>query len=98
MRAASATGALYPIELYVVCGDITPDLTAGVYHFGPADFSLTQLKKRRLQTCIGFHRVSKREYDTIFTSPLSIIFSSLAWRNSWKYQARSIVIGSGTVV
>src|SRR5215212_7554487 len=45
MRAASATGALYPIELYVVCDDVSPNLVAGVYHFSPADFSLTQIRK-----------------------------------------------------
>ena len=89
MRAASATGALYPIELYVVCGDITPDLKAGVYHFGPADFSLTQLRSGDYRHALASTALTKREYDTIFTSPLSIIFSSLAWRNSWKYQARS---------
>src|SRR5450759_4258043 len=43
MRAASATGALYPIELYVVCGDIS-GLKAGVFHFNPLDFSLVQLR------------------------------------------------------
>ncbi|MFB3068952.1 MAG: dehydrogenase, partial [Acidobacteriota bacterium] len=30
-RAASCTGALYEVELYVICGDL-PDLPAGVYH------------------------------------------------------------------
>lgn len=89
MRAASATGALYPIELYVVCGDITPDLTAGVYHFGPADFSLTQLRSGDYRQALASTALAKSEYETIVTSPLSIIFSSLAWRNSWKYQARS---------
>ncbi|MGA7368118.1 MAG: SagB/ThcOx family dehydrogenase [Nitrososphaeraceae archaeon] len=89
MRAASATGALYPIELYVVCGDITPDLTAGVYHFGPADFSLTQLRCGDYRHALASTALAEREYDTISTSPLSIIFSSFAWRNAWKYQARS---------
>ena len=89
MRAASATGALYPIELYVVCGDITPDLTAGVYHFGPADFSLTQLRSGDYRHALAATALAEREYDTILTSPLSIIFSSFAWRNAWKYQARS---------
>ncbi|HZA23119.1 MAG TPA: dehydrogenase, partial [Dehalococcoidia bacterium] len=42
-RAAACTGALYHIELYLVCGDL-PDLPAGVYHFGPHDFSLRQLR------------------------------------------------------
>ena len=43
MRAASATGALYPIELYVVCQDI-PGLRSGIYHFCPGDFTLTELR------------------------------------------------------
>jgi SagB-type dehydrogenase family enzyme len=89
MRAASATGALYPIESYVVCGDITPDLKAGVYHFGPADFSLTQLRIGDYRHALASTALAEREYDTILTSPLSIIFSSFAWRNAWKYQARS---------
>ncbi|MFQ5693572.1 MAG: dehydrogenase, partial [Nitrospinota bacterium] len=42
-RAAACTGALYHIDLYLVCGDL-PDLEAGVYHFGPHDFSLRRLR------------------------------------------------------
>lgn len=89
MRAASATGALYPIELYVICGDVTPDLSAGVYHFGPADFSLTQLRSGDYRHALASTTLAEREYDIISTSPFSIIFSSFAWRNAWKYQARS---------
>jgi SagB-type dehydrogenase family enzyme len=89
MRAASATGALYPIELYVICGDISPDLRAGVYHFGPADFSLTQIRSGDYRYSLATTALAKNEYDAVVTSPLSIIFSSLAWRNAWKYQARS---------
>jgi len=89
MRAASATGALYPIELYLVCGDITPDLTAGVYHFGPADFGLTQLRSGDYRHALASSALAEREYDAITTSLLSIIFTSFAWRNAWKYQARS---------
>ena len=43
-RAAASAGALYPIELYLVCGDL-PGLAAGVYHHAPADNALTQLRK-----------------------------------------------------
>src|SRR4029077_12252766 len=42
-RAAACTGALYHIDLYVVCGPL-PDLEAGVYHFGPHDFALRRLR------------------------------------------------------
>ena len=43
-RAASCTGALYHIDLYLVCGDL-PDLEAGVYHFGVHDFALRRLRR-----------------------------------------------------
>src|SRR5947208_9229836 len=48
MRAASATGALYPIELYVICGRI-PGLEAGVYHFDPLHFSLAKLREGAIE-------------------------------------------------
>ena len=42
-RAAACTGALYHIDVYLVCGDL-PGLAAGVYHFGPHDFALRRLR------------------------------------------------------
>ena len=85
MRAASATGALYPIELYVICQDI-PGLKAGVYHFCPGDFTLTELRS-------GDYRANLAEAagdnDNILHSPVTLAFTSMAWRNAWKYQSRS---------
>lgn len=85
MRAASATGALYPIELYIVCEDISPNLVAGVYHFSPADFSLTQIRKGRYRRYLA----AAGKNQDIANSAITIVFASLAWRNAWKYQARS---------
>src|SRR5450755_851102 len=42
-RAAACTGALYEIELYLVCGDLA-NLEAGVYHFAAAEFGLRKLR------------------------------------------------------
>jgi SagB-type dehydrogenase family enzyme len=85
MRAASATGALYPIELYIICQDLR-DLKAGVYHFGPADFTLNQIRtgdyRRELRAAAG-------DNQAISAAPIALIFTSVAWRNAWKYQARS---------
>lgn len=85
MRAASATGALYPIELYVICRNI-PGLAAGVYHFCPGDFSLTELRlgdfTRKLAAMAGGNH-------DILASPATMAFTSLAWRNAWKYVDRS---------
>ena len=86
MRAASATGALYPIELYVVCDDISPNLAAGVYHFSPADFSLTELRKGKYKKYLATATADNQDF---VNSAIAIIFTSIAWRNAWKYQARS---------
>lgn len=86
MRAASATGALYPIELYVICDDISPDLVAGLYHFSPPDFSLTQIRKGRYKRYLAAATANNQD---IANSAITIIFTSFAWRNAWKYQARS---------
>jgi SagB-type dehydrogenase family enzyme len=85
MRAASATGALYPIELYIICQDI-PGLKAGVYHFCPGDFTLAELRS-------GDYRATLAEIaggnNNIISSPITVAYTSIAWRNAWKYQARS---------
>src|SRR5713101_2097332 len=83
MRAASATGALYPIELYVVSGDI-PGLKAGVYHFNPYDFALVQLREGDFRSDLALASDESSE-----SSPFTIVMTSLAWRNAWKYEARS---------
>jgi SagB-type dehydrogenase family enzyme len=84
-RAAACTGALYHIELYLVCGDL-PDLSAGVYHFGPHDFALRRLREGDyrgvlVEACGGEPSVAQ--------APAIIVTTSVYWRNSWKYQARA---------
>jgi len=84
-RAAACTGALYEIELYVVCGDL-PGLEAGVYHFGVAEFGLRKLRK-------GDHRALLAEaagHETaVQHAPLTLVCTGTYWRNAWKYQART---------
>jgi len=84
-RAAACTGALYHIELYLVCGDL-PGLPAGVYHFGTQDFSLNRLR-------VGDYRGVLLEASggqaAVAEAPATIVLSSVYWRNSWKYQARA---------
>ncbi|MGA9149625.1 MAG: SagB/ThcOx family dehydrogenase [Candidatus Nitrosopolaris sp.] len=85
MRAASATGALYPIELYVICQDI-PGLKAGIYHFCPGDFTLTELRSGDYRATLA---EAAGDSDNIIHSPVTVAFTSIAWRNAWKYQSRS---------
>jgi len=83
MRAASATGALYPIELYVVAGDVA-GLEAGVYHFDPLGFQLSRIRKGDYRT-----ELAAASNESITLAPATIAFTSMAWKNAWKYEARS---------
>ena len=84
-RAAACTGALYEVELYLVCGELG-GLEAGVYHFGPAEFDLRKLRA-------GDYRGALVEATggeaAIAHAPLTIICTCTYWRNAWKYQART---------
>ncbi len=83
MRAAPATGALYPIELYAICTDI-PGLDAGVYHFNPLEFGLVRLREGDYSAWLA--EASGRAE---LASTVTLVFTSFAWRNAWKYEARS---------
>ena len=84
-RAASCTGALYEFELYVVCGGL-PDLEAGLYHFGPADFSLRRLRTGDFRSLL-VHATANE--DSVVHAPITIVCTGTYWRNAWKYRART---------
>ena len=81
-RAAASAGALYPIELYLVCAEL-PGLPAGVYHFAPARNALTRLRSGDYRP-----RLAAAGCDAAADAPLSIVCSSVFWRSAWKYRAR----------
>jgi SagB-type dehydrogenase family enzyme len=84
-RAASCTGALYHIDLYLVCGDL-PGLEAGVYHFGAHDFALRRLRQGDFRGEVV--RATSGE-PAVAATPAVIALTSTYWRNAWKYQART---------
>jgi len=84
-RAAACTGALYKVELYLVCGDLA-NLEAGIYHFAAAEFGLRRLRSGDyrgvlLEACGG--------EPAIAHAPVTIICTGTYWRNAWKYQSRT---------
>src|SRR5467141_4714014 len=84
-RAAACTGALYEVELYLVCGDLA-DLQAGVYHFAPAEFGLRRLRAGDYRSVL-FDATGGE--PAIAHAPLTIVCTCTYWRNAWKYQART---------
>lgn len=83
-RAAACTGALYHIDLYLVCGDL-PGLEAGVYHFGPQDFALRRLRAGDYRDVLARATAG---LESIRDAPAVIVCTDTFWRNSWKYQNR----------
>jgi SagB-type dehydrogenase family enzyme len=84
-RAASCTGALYEVELYLVCGDLA-NLEAGVYHFAPAEFGLRKLRAGDYRSLL---LEATADEPAIARAPLTIVCTCTYWRNAWKYQART---------
>jgi SagB-type dehydrogenase family enzyme len=84
-RAAACTGALYHVDLYIVCGDLD-DLEAGVYQFSPQDFSLRKLRAGDYRACLAH---ASGEEPSIAHAQCAIVSASTFWRNAWKYQSRA---------
>jgi SagB-type dehydrogenase family enzyme len=84
-RAAACTGALYHVDVYLLCADL-PDLAAGVYHFSPQDFALRRLR-------LGDYRQTLAEAGgreaSVVNAPCVMVCASTFWRNAWKYQSRA---------
>ncbi|HET8529648.1 MAG TPA: hypothetical protein VFO08_00755, partial [Methylomirabilota bacterium] len=70
-RAAPSTGALYQTEVYVVAGAVE-GLAPGVYHFGPGDFSLRQLRAGDFRAALA-HAAAD---DAIAGQPASVVLSA----------------------
>ena len=84
-RAAACTGALYHVDLYLVCGDVD-GLDEGVYQFSPQDFSLRQLRQGDYRSVLVN---ASGEEPAIMNASCVIVSGSTFWRNAWKYQARA---------
>jgi SagB-type dehydrogenase family enzyme len=84
-RAAACTGALYEVELYLVCGELN-NLEAGIYHFAPAEFGLRRLRAGDFRHVLVDATGNE---PAIAHAPLTIICTCTYWRNAWKYQART---------
>lgn len=82
-RAAACAGGLYPVEVYVACADME-ELSAGLYHFQPLEFSLVRLREGDFRKVIA-----RAACEPSFEQSSAIfIFTGIPWRTTWKYQAR----------
>ena len=84
-RAAACTGALYHIELDLVCSDLL-GLEAGVYHYDPLSNGLVQL---RLGDYSQVLIDASEDEPAIAQAQATLVYTDVFWRNASKYQARA---------
>lgn len=83
-RTYASAGALYPVEVYVACGDLS-GVPAGVYHFDPLGFELVRLRP-------GDHRPflvrAAAAEASVAQAPVVLAFTGVPWKTAWKYTER----------
>lgn len=84
-RAASCTGKLYHVDLYVVCGDL-PEFDPGVYHYDPNTDGFDVLRKGDYR---GVLATASDHQSSIVDAPVTFVVTSQWWRNAWKYRNRT---------
>ncbi|MCK4577286.1 MAG: SagB/ThcOx family dehydrogenase [Candidatus Marinimicrobia bacterium] len=97
LRTAPSAGALYPLELYLVAGNVD-DLPEGVYRYYPSDHKIVRVLEgdRRAQ-------LSKAAFTQvqIATAPAAVVISAVYERTAVKYGERArryvhIEVGNAT--
>ncbi|HJW82140.1 MAG TPA: SagB/ThcOx family dehydrogenase [Acidiferrobacterales bacterium] len=85
-RTAPSAGALYPLELYCVVGDIS-GLEPGVYHYRPALHALAQHQSgdRRVELADA-----ALDQDWIAVAPLVLVLAAVFNRTTRKYGERGV--------
>jgi SagB-type dehydrogenase family enzyme len=84
LKAAPSAGGLYPLELYVVAGNVT-DLVPGVYWYRPETHDLVLVAAGDKRPAL-FHAAASQ--TCVRDAPASLIYSAVFSRNTDKYGTR----------
>lgn len=85
-RTAPSAGALYPLELYVVAGNVE-GIAAGIYKYKPNNHELAIIVEgdKRIELC-----ASSLYQESIREAPAVIVISAVYERTTWKYGERGV--------
>jgi len=88
-RTAPSAGALYPLETYVVAGNVR-DLPPGMYRYQPKKHQLLQVLAGNLRGALCKASLGQ---EAVCQAPASIVFSAAFARTTGKYGKRGIRYG-----
>ncbi len=80
-RTAPSAGAIYPLELYVVAGNVK-DIPAGLYKYSPTNHELTVIKTGDLRE--ELHKAALNQ-DPIKNAPAILVLSAIYNKTTQKY-------------
>ncbi len=86
LRAAPSAGALYPLEIYVACGNVN-GLLPGVYHYLPGSHVLNRILDRDVREDLSAGAVGQ---SSVRDAPAVIIIAADYQRTTGKYGERGI--------
>ncbi len=84
LRTTPSAGALYPLELYVVVGNVK-NLSAGAYRYLPREHALTKVTEGDLRRELSRAALSQ---DFLEDAPATIVISAEYERTTEKYHER----------
>jgi SagB-type dehydrogenase family enzyme len=85
-RTAPSAGALYPLELYLVCGEVD-QLSAGVYRYHPAGHKLELVLAGDVRRQLSAAALNQ---ESVYKAPAVILISAVYERTTGKYGQRGI--------
>jgi SagB-type dehydrogenase family enzyme len=85
-RTAPSAGALYPLEVYLICGDIH-DLSPGVYRYRPIDHDIVKVADGDKRTALAEAALMQ---PWVREAAVDIVFTAVYSRTTGKYGDRGI--------
>jgi SagB-type dehydrogenase family enzyme len=85
-RTAPSAGALYPLEIYLLAGEVE-GLKTGLYHYRPADHSVLLKTPEDLRRQITEASLNQ---DQILKAPATLIVAAVFRRTTQKYGERGV--------
>ena len=85
-RTAPSAGALYPLELYVVVGDVE-GIDKGVYRYSPEEHELEKVRDGDIRTELADAALGQ---ECVRDAAIDLVFAAVYERTTAKYKERGI--------